>query len=48
MYKILANYSLKRTKLHHLKKNSRGACPEPPFKRVASRHANTPTFTKKN
>ena len=35
-YKILAKYSLKRTKLHHFKKFSRGSMPpNPPNKRVA-------------
>ena len=43
-YKILAKYSPKRT---ILKKLSRGSIPpNPPSKRVASRHANTPTFQK--
>ena len=35
--KILAKYSLKRTKLHHFLKCSRGSMPpNPPSKRVAS------------
>ena len=35
-YKIVAKYSPKRTKLHHLKKFSRGSMPSnPPSKRVA-------------
>ena len=47
--KIVAKYSLKRTKLHHFKKFSRGSMP--PNKRVASPRAschalNTPTFQK--
>ena len=38
--KILAKYSLKRTKLHHFKKFSRGRMPpNPPTKRVASPRA---------
>ena len=54
--KILAKYSLKRTKLHHFLKFSRGSMPpNPPSKRVASpralhgasRHANYPTFPEK-
>ena len=45
--KILAKYSLKRTKLHHFLKFSCGSMPpNPPSKRV-SRHANTPTFLEK-
>ena len=50
--KIVAKYSLKRTKLHHFKKFSRVSMPpNPPSKRVASPrtscHAlNTPTFQK--
>ena len=36
-YKILAKYSPKHTKLHRLKKNSRGSMPpNPPSKSVAS------------
>ena len=53
--KILAKYSLKRTKLHHFKKISRGSMPpNPPSKRLAlpraacaKRHANAPTFPEK-
>ena len=38
--KILAKYSLKRTKLHHFLKFSRGSIPpNPPSKRVASPRA---------
>ena len=44
-YQILEKYSPKRTKLHHFKNNSRGAYPRTPLTN-ASRHANTPTFTK--
>ena len=37
---MLAKYSLKRTKLHHFKKFSRGSMPpNPPSKRVASPRA---------
>ena len=56
--KILAKYFLKRTKLHHFEKFSRGgggACPRTPLANAslrhslhgASRHANTPTFPEK-
>ena len=53
-YKILAKYSPKRTKLHHFKKFSRESMPPNPLANAwlrhalhgASRHANTPTFTK--
>ena len=53
-YQILAKYSPKRTKLHSLKKNSLGSIPPNPLNKCvlrhalhgASRHANTPTFTK--
>ena len=53
--KILAKYSLKRTKLHHFLKFSRGACPRTPLANAwlrhalhgAKRHANTPTFPEK-
>ena len=54
--KILAKYSLKRTKLHHFKKFSRGSMPpNPPSKRVASPRAawrfapcKYPHFSRKN
>ena len=54
LYKILAKYSPKRTKLHHFLKFSRGACPRTPLANAwqghvlhgAKRHANTPTFPK--
>ena len=54
LYKILAKYSPKRTKLHHFKKILGGACPRNPLANAwlchalhsASRHANTPTITK--
>ena len=32
-YKVLAKYSPKRTKLHHLKKKFWGACPQTPLTR---------------
>ena len=40
-YQILAKYSPKRTKLHHLKKDSRGSIPPNPLTnvRVASPRA---------
>ena len=39
-YKILAKYSLKRTKLHHFLKFSQGSMPrEPPSKHVVSPRA---------
>ena len=41
-YKILAKYSPKRTKLHHLKKIIGGACPQTPLA-----NTNNPTFQKK-
>ena len=39
--KYLAKYSPKRTKLHHLKKNSRGCMPPKPLANSWPRHANT-------
>ena len=50
--KILAKYSLKRTKLHHFFKFSRGSMPPNPLANAwlrhalhaASRHANYPIF----
>ena len=49
-YKILAKYSLKRTKLHHLKKIFWGACPRTPLANAMHGAklalANTPTFQK--
>ena len=46
-YTILAKYSLKLTKLHHLKKFSRWSMPlNPPSKRLASPCAAYPTFQK--
>ena len=53
--KILAKYSLKRTKLHHFKNFLGGACPRTPLANAwlchalhgASRHANTHTFPEK-
>ena len=52
--KILAKYSLKRIKLHHFQKFSRGSMPRTPLANAwlrhalhgASRNANTPIFQK--
>ena len=45
--KILAKYSLKRTKLHHFFNFLGGACPRTSLANAWLRHANTPTFPEK-
>ena len=55
LYKILAKYSPKRTKLHYFKKKFRGSMPPNPLANAwfchalhgASRHTNTPPLLRK-